>query len=90
MTDPLLDTPIKPTQKGQEWLSDIAAKLCEAVLVIASTTSLIALIYYAIPGFFHVFAIGNPAIIQPTHIAVCAIVFLVSTRFLPSKEKSDA
>lgn len=60
--------------------------LCHGVLYIVSVASAIGVIYYAIPGFPHVFAISNASAVQPTQIAVCVIVFLVSIHFLPGKE----
>jgi hypothetical protein len=60
--------------------------LCHSVLYIASIVSTVGLIYYVIPGFPHVFADGNATDVQPTHVAVCVIVFMVTIHFLPGKE----
>ncbi len=63
--------------------------LCHAVLYIASIASCVGTIYYAIPGFPHVFATGRATDVQPTHIAVCVIVFIVTIHFLPGKEDEN-
>jgi hypothetical protein len=64
-------------------------RLWESLLYIASVVAFVSTIYYAIPGFFHVFAWGDPRAVQPTHVAVSVIVFLVSLHFLPDKKRKE-
>lgn len=90
--NPLLNRPPNPdldVTYGPRKLGGPMKQLCNALLYIASVVALVATIYYAIPGFAHVFAWGDPGAVQPTHIAVSVIVFLVSLRFLPAKKKQE-
>ncbi len=63
--------------------------LCHAVLYIASIVTFVGIPYYLLPGFPHVFAAGNASDVQPTHVAVCVIVFMVTIHFLPVKEDEN-
>jgi hypothetical protein len=49
-----------------------------AIVTIGCIAGLIGALYYAIPGYIHVLAVGNPTSTQPTGIAVSLLLFVVS------------
>ncbi len=60
-------------------IDHIKSALCQlrtTALTIINVVSFVGMIYYAIPGYSHVFTTGTGA--QPTATAICVIVFLVA------------
>lgn len=47
-------------------------------LIYLTIFSLIGIIYYAIPGYVHLFALGSPTATQPTGIFLCIALFAAS------------
>lgn len=64
-------------------------QLRNSVLTIINVVSFVGIVYYAIPGYYHVFTDGTG--VQPTAIGLCVIVFLIAfltaVQLTPKKEQ---